>query len=185
MKRLLLGISVVALMMTTSCGNKAEQDRIAQLEAEIAKLKGEEYNESSSFSSSKERDYSSEGYNDYSSSEKVSSEPQIFSSYVGTYKFTDESNKTWVLSLNSDKTAQIKSGDELHYGSWEDHEMINTMYIKFDYDDAPIVYFPLGGERGTMMAISKDGFIYKDMDAKDAKNPRKRLPIKKLNKKMI
>ena len=180
MKRLLLGISVVALMMTASCGNKAEQDRIAQLEAEISKLKGEEHNESSSFSSRKESGYSSESYNDYSSSEKVSSEPQTFSSYVGTYKFTDESNKTWVLSLNSDKTAQIKSGDELHYGAWDEYESLNTMYIRFDYDDASMIYFPFGENRGTLMAISKDGYIYASVDAKDAKNPRKRLPIKKI-----
>lgn len=31
MKKLLFGISVVALMLTTSCGNKVDQDRIAQL----------------------------------------------------------------------------------------------------------------------------------------------------------
>ena len=50
MKRLLLGISVVVLMLTTSCGNSSDQKRIAQLEAEIAKLKGEDYRESSSAS---------------------------------------------------------------------------------------------------------------------------------------
>lgn len=180
MKRLLLGISVVALMLTTSCGNKADQDRIAQLEKELAELKGGGYNESSSFSSSKEDGYSSESYNDYSASEMDSSEPQTYSSYVGTYKFTDKTNKTWVLSLNSDKTAQIKSGDELHYGSWEEYESLNTMYISFDYDDAPMIYFPFGSERGMMISMSDDGYIYASVDAKDAKNPRKRLPIKKI-----
>ena len=175
MKRLLLGISVVALMLTTSCGNKADQDRIAQLEKELAQMNGEDYNENheETYSSS-----SSENGNETSSSSDNSiSTSQTIIFYEGTYKFTDNANQTWTLTLSKDKTAQIKRGNELHYGSWEESSI---MYIRFDYDDAPMIYFPFGPEQGTLMSISKDGYIYESIDATEAKNPRKRLPIKKI-----
>ena len=179
MKRLLLGISVVALMLTTSCGNKADQDRIAQLEKELAQMNGEDYNENheETYSSS-----SSENGNETSSSSDNSiSTSQTIIFYEGTYKFTDNANQTWTLTLSKDKTAQIKRGNELHYGSWTEYPSINVMYISFDYDDAPMIYFPFGPKEGTRMSISKDGYIYEDTSAEEAKNPRKRLPIKKVN----
>ena len=168
-------ISVLALVLT-GCSNSSDQKRIAQLEAEIAKLKGEESREIES-----EEDNSMDSYNDYSSTtSNESSEPQIYSSFVGIYKFKDEANKTWILSLNSDGTAQIKSGDELHYGSWKDYAVINSMHIKFDLEDVPLIHFPYGQHRGTLMELSKNGYLYAHPDAKEAKNPRKRLPVKKI-----
>ena len=139
-------------------------------------MKSGDYNESSSSTSSYsavESDYSS-------STDNTPSESKTLSSYKGTYKFTDNAGNTWVLTLNDDETAQIKRGNELHYGSWYDYENINRMYIDFAYDDAPVISFPFGQQRGILMAISKDGYIYADMDARNAKNPRKRLPIKKI-----
>ncbi len=183
MKRLLLGISVVALMLTTSCGNNAEQERIAQLEKELAKSKEENRDkkkasiqEDASPASSSEN-----GSETPSSSDDLTSTSPTIIYFEGTYKFTDKANQTWTLILNKDKTAQIKRGNELHYGSWTEYASINVMYISFDYDDAPMIYFPFGSDRGTRMSISKDGYIYEDTSAEEAKNPRKRLPIKKVN----
>lgn len=182
MKRLLLGISVVALMLTTSCGNNAEQERIAQLEKELAQLKGENRDKKkASIQEDASPASSSENSSEASSSsdDLTSTSPTIIY-YEGTYKFTDKANQTWTLTLNKDKTAQIKSGDVLHYGSWTEYTSTNVMYISFDYEDAPMIYFPFGPDRGTMIAISKDGYIYESIDAKKAKNPRKRLPIRKI-----
>ena len=179
MKRLLLGISVVALMLTTSCGNNAEQERIAQLEKELAKSKEEnrDKKKASIHEEASPASSSENGSETPSSSDDLTSTSPAIIYFEGTYKFTDKANQTWTLTLNKDKTAQIKRGNELHYGSWEESSI---MYIRFDYEDAPMIYFPFGPDRGTMIAISKDGYIYESIDAKEAKNPRKRLPIKKI-----
>ena len=126
MKRLLLGISVVALMLTTSCGNNAEQERIAQLEKELAKSKEENRDkkkasiqEDASPASSSEN-----GSETPSSSDDLTSTSPAIIYFEGTYKFTDKANQTWTLTLNKDKTAQIKRGNELHYGSWTEYTNI-------------------------------------------------------------
>lgn len=129
MKRLLLGISVVALMLTTSCGNNAEQERIAQLEKELAQLKGEKYNESPSTTSSSSM---SKEYNDNSTSMEIdesidqsSSNEASGSRFTGTYQFTDKAGKVWIVNIKDDETATIKVKGEsfTYYAEWDDFPM--------------------------------------------------------------
>lgn len=180
MKRLLLGISVVALMLTTSCGNKASQDRIAQLEKELAQLKGEEYKESSSAPSSSEveRDYTS----DYSStdSDYSTSREERGSRFTGKYQFVDKAGKVWIVNLKDDETAtmNIQGDSYMYYAEWDDSPY-GVPLLRFGWDDSPYASFPSGKE-GMSYACIDDDYIYCSNSAFSAKNPRKRLPIRKI-----
>lgn len=93
---------IVSSNILTSCGgcsNSADQEKIAQLEAQIAELQGQKQNpvETATTTGSSADSNSSTSNSSNSTSE----------SYVGTYEFTDEMNNEWLLTLNSDKTATI------------------------------------------------------------------------------
>lgn len=175
-------ISVLAFM-SVSCGNKAEQDRIAQLEAEIAKLKGEEYHESSSSSTSNDDNYNSSSIehdeSNYQSS--VSSSNDASSScLIGMYQFTDKSGKVWIVNLKDDQTATMNvMGDSfMYYAEWDDSPY-GVPLLRFGWDDAPYANFPSGKEGMHYACIDTD-YIYCSNSAFSAKHPRKRLPIKKI-----
>ena len=186
MKRLLLGISVVALMLTTSCGNNAEQERIAQLEKELAQLKGEKYNESPATASSS----MSKEYNDNSTSMEIDesndqsslslSNEASGSRFTGTYQFTDKAGKVWIVNIKDDETATIKVKGEsfTYYAEWDDFPY-GVPCLQFGFDDAPYANFPSGKEAMHYACID-DNYIYESNSAFSAKNPRKRLPIKKI-----
>ena len=177
MKRLLLGISVVALMMTASCGNKAEQDRIAQLEAEIAKLKGEDYRESSS--ASNDENYSLPSTSQETDNSSLSNNEKS-SRFTGRYQFTDKSGNVWIVNLKDDETAtmNIKGDSFLYYAEWDEFPY-GVPCLKFGFDDAPYANFPSGRESMYYACITED-YIYNSNSSFSAKNPRKRLPIKKI-----
>ena len=177
MKRFLLGISVVALMMTASCGNKAEQDRIAQLEAEIAKLKSEEYHESPSMSN--DESYSLPSTSQETDNSSLSNNEKS-SSFTGKYQFTDKSGNIWIVNLKDDETAtmNVKGDNFMYYAKWDDFAY-GVPCLKFGFDDAPYANFPSGREAMHYACIDGD-YIYESNSAFSAKNPRKRLPIKKI-----
>lgn len=187
MKKLLLGISVVALMLTTSCGNNAEQERIAQLEKELAQLKGEKYNESPATATSSSM---SKEYNDNSTSMEIDesndqsslslSNEASGSRFTGTYQFTDKAGKVWIVNIKDDETAtmNIKGNSYMYYAEWDDSPY-GVPLLQFGWDDSPYALFPSGKE-GMSYACIDDGYIYCSNTAFSAKNPRKRLPIKKI-----
>ena len=173
---------IVSSNILTSCGgsNSADQERIAQLEAQIAELQNQ-------IGNPVETEPTTEDYSDsYTSSDNsTASSSSNGQNFIGTYEFTDEINNTWVLKLNSDETAtiQLKGSDSPAYGSWSDWWAINNgnhlIHLSFD-DQKPKVWFPAGEETCSYLNIINDGYIYfRDDDAK-AKNPRKRLTLKKV-----
>ena len=177
MKKLFfLTLTAFSIMILSSCGggsNSADQERIAQLEAQIAEMQNQNGNTT---------DNSQEAIDNNSSSVALTPEHRETSQEgkPGTYEFTDKINNTWVLTLNTDGTATIrqKSGSKEAYGSWE-YTSYNGQTIYRFYDEAPIIYFESGEERGSRM-VSIEGYIYLSTSDADAKNPRKRLNITKI-----
>lgn len=107
-------------------------------------------------------------------------EPTIHD-FVGKYEFTDIVDHTFVLSINDDKTAQlvVKGESNIFYGSIFINTISGEMEIYFD--ELPEIVFPSTEcGRGRMYVPLSADYIYKDGLAIDAKNPQKRLPIKKV-----
>lgn len=104
-----------------------------------------------------------------------------YNTIVGTYEFSDNIN-TWVLIVNNDETAVIynksKGGNVKGYGSWYKYSTMKYATFHF-HDKAPIVWFPSGEETMSSPRLTED-WIYYDSSAADAKNPEKRLPVKKV-----
>ena len=181
-KIFLLTLTAVSIMTLSSCGggsNSADQERIAQLEAQIAELQNQIGNPVETESTTE--DYSDSYTSSDNSNASSSSNGQNF---IGTYEFTDDVNHTWVLKLNSDETATIQlkgsGSDSLAYGSWSDYRGSNNGIILFFSDRAQIVWFPDGAEKCRGFVIREDGYIYRDLSDASAKNPRKRLTLTKV-----
>lgn len=177
MKKLfLLTLTAVSIMTLSSCGggsNSADQERIAQLEAQIAEIQNQNGNTTDNSQLTIDNNSNSVG----STPEHIETSQE---GKPGTYEFTDKINNTWVLTLNTDGTATIrqKSGSKEAYGSWEYTSFDGETVFRF-YDEAPIIYFESGEEKGSRM-VSIDGYIYLRTSDADAKNPRKRLKITKI-----
>lgn len=174
-------MTILATLFFTCCTNSSnseDKERIAQLEAQIAQLQSQS-NKTQQSSSTNSGISDSENYSHtYSSPHRQKNNP---SQFVGTYEMVDEIGNTWVIKLNSDETATmgLKGGNEVAYASWD---LVNYLDynpgLKFD-DERMSVYFP-SGEGKPFLPCIKDGYFYLDPDATQAKNPRKRLPIKKI-----
>lgn len=102
---------------------------------------------------------------------------------VGTYEATDESGKTWIITLNSDGTAQIgiKNNDKVAYGAWDDWRSMEYGVMLDFRDEEPPIAFP-AAERMMFGGIGDDGYLYSKYQYVKAKNPRQRIPIKKIKK---
>ena len=111
--------------------------------------------------------------------------------HIGTFEFTDKVDNVWVLVVNTNKTATIgiKGRDSKAYASWYKYDHMN--YAQFTCSgSAPTIFFPSSelmlndyGYPTTDVCglFCIDGkYIYYDSDAADAKNPKMRLPLKKI-----
>lgn len=175
--RFLIIISVLSLVLV-SCSNSADQNRIAQLERELAQLKNANVKENVS-SSEVERDYSSDNTN--VGSDNSSSRDESGTGFVGEYEFVDKVGVVWVLIIKNDNTAtfNIKGDGYMYYASWDDSPY-NVPCLKFSsWEDSPYINFQSGKETINYACVT-DEFIYESNSAFCAKNPRKRLPIKKV-----
>lgn len=178
-------MTAILMLSTAGCGGNSDAKRIAELEDSIAKLNGNsekteeptavEETASRASSSSSNDDYISESYSSSSSHSQSAGSP------VGTYEFSDNIN-TWVLVVESDETAYIynksKGADVKCYGSWYKYSSMKYAALSFS-DKAPVVWFPSGEETVRYPRIN-DEWIYYNSSAADAKNPEKRLPLKKV-----
>lgn len=100
------------------------------------------------------------------------------SKHDGEYEFTDANKKTWILTINPDNTATIRT-KEMAYGSWRCLKDVDySPWIIFS-EDAPTICFEGGEQKGYSLQIF-DGYIYHTPEAAQAKNPNKRLKIKKV-----
>lgn len=178
MKKLFfLTLTAVSIMILSSCGggsNSADQERIAQLEAQIAELQEQKQNPV-------ETANTAGNYADSNSSTSNLSNSNSHSD-IGTYEATDESGKTWIITLNSDGTAQIgiKNSDKVAYGTWDDWRRIEKGVKLAFIDETPTIAFPAETKAMRYGGIGDDGYLYSDYDYVKAKNPRQRIPIKKL-----
>lgn len=173
-----------------SCGNSAKDHAIAKLEDSIRVLNaergmGEDDATYSGASGSSASDYNSNTSSNSSSSNYSSSygsEKKDPGQFVGTYEMKDENGNTWVIKLNTDETATmgLKGESKVAYASWDLTNFLDyNPGLKFD-DERALVYFPSGLEKPYLPKIV-DGYFYLDSSAAQAKNPRKRLPITKVN----
>ncbi len=111
--------------------------------------------------------------------------------HLGTFEFTDKQGHEWVLTVNNDETATIKTkeGTLAAYASWYRYEHMKHAQFRCS-DRAPMICFP-----GSELYIHDNGFIgaescgsfcidgkyiYYNSSAADAKNPDLRLPLKKI-----
>lgn len=168
-------ISVLALVIT-GCSNSSDQKRIAQLEAEIAKLKGQDYRESSSASNDEDYSSSTDSESDYRSSYG----DEQTGRFTGKYQFTDKAGIVWIINLKDDETAtmNVKGDSFMYYAEWDDSPY-GVPLLQFGWDEAPYANFPSGKE-GMHYTCIDDDYIYCSNTAFSAKNPRKRLPVKKI-----
>lgn len=179
---LLLVVLALFSFALTSCVGKSKYD--AQIEELMAfKDSVEQAQKAQNSNSAANNSESSQtGYNETSSNETSSSSSQNNGNYVGTWEFTDNADNVWEVILNSDETCTmgIKGNEGVAYGSWEKLNFMNyTPDLTFP-DEKPVVCFPDYEMKGIYSPHIIDGYIYKDWQAAKAKNPKKRLPIKKV-----
>ena len=170
---------LLATALVVSCNNSsnsADKERIAELEEKIAELQTNlNNNKTSSVKTST------------STSERTSSrlysrsKEENIAQWVGTYEFTDEAGNTWQIILNSDETAlfEPQGGGSKRYGSW-DYLPYYFPCLNISHDESPTIYFPDGPDSWIDYVCITDGYLYASNIAAKAKNPNKRLPIKKI-----
>ena len=177
-------VFVVISAFISACSKSSDRSRIAQLEAQIAEMSEREGGKSTQ-SENKRTQQSGERGNSYVSSSHYTSirerEDNAKREAVGTYEVTDEIGNTWVIELKEDETATIhQKGDSyLVYGSWDPTNYLDYAPGLEFFDERPILYFPSGKESLFLPNIV-DGYLYDDGSSAQAKNPRKRLPVKKV-----
>lgn len=163
---------IVACMMSlvvASCGgssNSTEADRIAQLEDSIANLNNRIADGSASKADNDSEDMQGNDSNN---------------NHVGTYEFTDTQGHKFVLVLNEDETATIQVNDLVRYGTWELYSPIgNLPLVAFNNtNEQPQIALPNEEKKCHYLAIVGN-YIYEDWQNVESKNPRYRLPIKKI-----
>ena len=106
---------------------------------------------------------------------------------TGLYRVGDK-NSVWFIQLNDDETARAwrqDSPEDIKYGSW-DKSLIDDDRIRLDIDGFD---FNFKNEQGNVLnsedafgyaGVIKGGWFYLDSDAVKAKNPTKRIKIKKI-----
>lgn len=103
--------------------------------------------------------------------------------FVGTYEIVDKAKQTFILTLKEDKSATmtIKGTNQSYYCSWDYWVLSNESYVKISFsDDPPTLVFD-GGVAVSMWGPQiRDEWLYFDNSAREAKNPKQRLPIKKI-----
>lgn len=177
-----LTLTVVSIMTISNCGggsNSADQERIAQLEAQIAELQNQNGNTAEN----------SQVAIDNNSNSVASTPAHTENSqqgHAGTYEVTDVNGKKWTFVLNPDETVVVEDGGNTYYGTWGDYSSIDyNPRIEFPSDDYPRLQFPKTETvSDSFLAIDiENGFIYghsADSSTYKSKNPKKRLTIKKI-----
>lgn len=165
---ILIFVACMMSFVVASCGgnsNSSEADRIAQLEDSIANLNNRIADGSESKANNDSEDMQGNDSNN---------------NHVGTYEFTDTQGHKFVLVLNEDETATIQVNDLLRYGTWELYSPIgNLPLVAFNFDEMPQIALP-NGEKKCQFLVIVGNYIYEDWHNVKSKNPRYRLPIKKI-----
>lgn len=167
---------VVIVCFVQCGGNSSDRARIAELEAQIEELQdnrgGSEDNTHIATSRDTETSVPS-------TETRRPRRERGTRQFIGTYEFTDTYNRTWVLTLKDDEsvTVSAKGDDGIYYGSWNDFPY-DVPCLSFGWKESPIIAFPDEDEDISYGIITNE-YIYASNTAYKAKNPNKRLPIKK------
>lgn len=175
---------IVTFALMSACSKSSDRARIAQLESQIAEMSEREDGKSTQ-SENKRTQQSEESGNSYVSSSRYTSirdrEDNAKRNAIGTYEVTDEIGNTWVIELKEDETATMhqKGDGYLVYGSWDPTNYLDYAPGLEFFDERPILFFP-SGEESLFLPHIVDGYLYEDGSSAQAKNPRKRLSVKKV-----
>ena len=160
------------------------ENQLQELQAKLNDTTVAKDNEGNESNNAAEQDQSedetSSSNDSYSSSSRSSSESSKVKEYfAGTYEVTDAVGDTYTIVLNSDESATFtNSRGGVRYGSWRDFPY-DAPKLTFSYGETPVIFFS-GGESGLDNAIIADGYIYSSNIEYRAKNPKKRLEIRKV-----
>lgn len=100
---------------------------------------------------------------------------------TGTYEVTDKIGQTMVITLKEDKTATVTLDGKTYYCSWNRYANIGDGEVEVSFSDDPPALVFEGGVAETMYGPEiLGGWLYYDYTARKAKNPNRRLQIKKV-----
>ena len=170
MKKFLIASSFLIGIILTSCGGGSNNAEIARLRAENEQLREQIGNQEK-----------------VAGKEAVVEKPTQPSGPVGTYEIKDAAGQKWILKINADESATLENNGKTFYGSWDKSYFATKAPHTFFSEPYDInIKFPNSEDLDAqhMTLDLTNGFIYgNDLsgDALKAKNPRKRLEIKKIN----
>lgn len=99
---------------------------------------------------------------------------------TGTYEVTDKIGQTMVITLKDDKTATVTLDGNTYYCSWN-HISYGDGEVEMRFSDDPPALVFEGGVAETMYGPEiLGGWLYYNYSARKAKNPNRRLAIKKV-----
>lgn len=154
-----------------SCSNSSDSYYIRQLKDSIAELNREKnsYNNDTPG----ESDVNSATNNEQGETASNESNGNI-------YEFTDAEGTKWKLNLNTDETVTLEDNGKIYYGSWQLYSPIGDLpLVSFTYNEMPRIALPNEKKRCQFLAIVGN-YIYEDWQNVQSKNPRYRLPLKKI-----
>lgn len=174
-----LFVACMVSLVVASCGggsNSSDADRIAQLEDSIARMNSRTESTPKTYNS----DYNETEYQQPQSSESKYSDNSAKneSGYVGVYEITDNFGSPIIVNVNADETATLNYAGEEYYGSWEKSSKYDFV-IDFPWEGQPYIEFPSGKELVVALCVDEN-LAYDGRANLEAKNPKKRLPIKKI-----
>lgn len=170
-----IAICLLFVFFIISCSNSADKAKIAYYEEQINELQKELKNSQNSSETQNTTDYNQDSYSDNNSN----SQPN----HSGTYEITDVNGKKWTFVLNPDESVIVEDGGNTYYGQWEASISLDyNPWITFDRNDYPKLQFPQPINKDHYLAIDvENGLIYGNPGGSyKSKNPKKRLPIKKI-----
>lgn len=102
------------------------------------------------------------------------------SNITGTYKVTDKIGQTFTITLKEDRTATFEGNGIISHCSWSEDIWNSGAFSLTFSDDPPALVFNGGIAETMYIPEVKDGWLYYDFTARDAKNPNRRLKITKV-----
>lgn len=125
--------------------------------------------------------------------DNAEAESEAQEEWIGTFTFRDKQGHDWILTVNNDETATIKTkeGTACAYASWYKYDHMKHAQFRCS-DKEPMIAFP-----GSEIYIKDNGlyapdgcayfcidgkYIYYNSTAADAKNPEMRLPLSRVSR---
>lgn len=103
---------------------------------------------------------------------------------IGSYNIIDKNGKIWTLSLNEDETVVLSERNNSFYGTWENGLFDSKGIVSLNFHsnkNKPNMAFPDKSyfDGWDYIMDINNGYIYNDRAGQKAKNPTRRLLVKK------